>query len=192
MLAALRAGLVVAAAAAALAAGGTDGRAQPHRRAGHRDHASTIDGVISCRYRHERRGRSVFDPPCSAASATTCPEGMASLDNAIFGGIPDHARRDPGRPQGGADFLRRHVGRLPRRCPARHLSLIAGGARACRSKATCRRAQRSCRPSRRCSFAGLASSLAIWLLSGGTLVLHHPFDERGAGATDQRDRPAIR
>ena len=27
------------------------------------------------------------------------------------------------------------------------------------------------------SFAGLASSLSIWLLSGGTLVLHHPFDE---------------
>ena len=27
------------------------------------------------------------------------------------------------------------------------------------------------------SFAGLASSLAVWLLSGGTLVLHHPFDE---------------
>ena len=27
------------------------------------------------------------------------------------------------------------------------------------------------------SFAGLASSLVIWLLSGGTLVLHHPFDE---------------
>ena len=26
------------------------------------------------------------------------------------------------------------------------------------------------------SFAGLASSLAVWLLSGGTLVLHHPFD----------------
>ena len=27
------------------------------------------------------------------------------------------------------------------------------------------------------SFAGLASSLVVWLLSGGTLVLHHPFDE---------------
>jgi hypothetical protein len=26
------------------------------------------------------------------------------------------------------------------------------------------------------SFAGLASSMVIWLLSGGTLVLHHPFD----------------
>jgi hypothetical protein len=26
------------------------------------------------------------------------------------------------------------------------------------------------------SFAGLASSLAVWLLSGGTLALHHPFD----------------
>jgi hypothetical protein len=27
------------------------------------------------------------------------------------------------------------------------------------------------------SFAGLAASLVVWLLSGGTLVLHHPFDE---------------
>src|SRR5258708_9209868 len=26
------------------------------------------------------------------------------------------------------------------------------------------------------SFAGLTSSLAVWLLSGGTLALHHPFD----------------
>jgi hypothetical protein len=26
------------------------------------------------------------------------------------------------------------------------------------------------------SFAGIASSMVIWLLSGGTLVLHHPFD----------------
>jgi hypothetical protein len=26
------------------------------------------------------------------------------------------------------------------------------------------------------SFAGLASSLAVWLLTGGTLALHHPFD----------------
>ncbi|MGO9360927.1 MAG: AMP-binding protein [Xanthobacteraceae bacterium] len=27
------------------------------------------------------------------------------------------------------------------------------------------------------SFAGLAASLVVWLLSGGTLSLHHPFDE---------------
>jgi hypothetical protein len=26
------------------------------------------------------------------------------------------------------------------------------------------------------SFAGLASSMVVWLLSGGTMVLHHPFD----------------
>ena len=26
------------------------------------------------------------------------------------------------------------------------------------------------------SFAGLASSLAVWLLCGGTLALHHPFE----------------
>ena len=41
----------------------------------------------------------------------------------------------------------------------------------------CRRAQRSCRRLRRSSFAGLAASLVVWLLSGGTLALHHPFDE---------------
>ena len=27
------------------------------------------------------------------------------------------------------------------------------------------------------SFAGLTSSLLVWLLSGGTLALHHPFDD---------------
>jgi len=26
------------------------------------------------------------------------------------------------------------------------------------------------------SFAGVTSSLLVWLLSGGTLALHHPFD----------------
>src|ERR1700687_3010169 len=31
----------------------------------------------------------------------------------------------------------------------------------------------SCAPS---SFAGLTSSLVVWLLSGGALALHHPFD----------------
>jgi hypothetical protein len=31
------------------------------------------------------------------------------------------------------------------------------------------------------SFAGLASSLGVWLLSGGTLVLHHPFDDEVLG-----------
>src|SRR2546430_8185959 len=30
-----------------------------------------------------------------------------------------------------------------------------------------------------CSFAGVASSLAMWLLTGGALVLHHPFDGEG-------------
>ncbi len=46
------------------------------------------------------------------------PEGMASLDDAIVRESADHAPRDPGRPQGGDDLLRRDRRRLPRRCRA--------------------------------------------------------------------------
>ncbi len=51
------------AASAALAAGGIDGRAQSHRGAGDRDIGQDRRRQ-SCRPRHERRRRSVFDPPC--------------------------------------------------------------------------------------------------------------------------------
>ena len=69
--------------------------------------SSKIDGVDLFRYRHERRRRSVLDPPCLRLRQRPARRhGLARQRD--FPGIPDHARRDPGRPQGGADFLRRH------------------------------------------------------------------------------------
>ena len=99
-------------------------------------------------HRHERRRRSVLDPPCLRLRQRPARRhGLARQRD--LPGIPDHARRDPGRPQGGADFLRRHLGRLSAGS-ARPSRPDCRRALRCRSKATCRRAQPSCRPSRRC------------------------------------------
>ena len=110
--------------------------------------SSKIDGVVYSDHRHERRRRGVLDPPCLRLRQRPARRhGLARQRN--LPGIPDHARRDPGRPQGGADFLRRHLGRLP-----------AGAARPSRPdrRRPCNVARKrraagrtpSCRPSRRC------------------------------------------
>ena len=106
---------------------------------------------------------------------TDLPEGMASLDNAILRESTDHARRDPGRPQGGADLVRRDSEGF-RPVPRAHLSLIAGGL-AMSLESDVPQGATMLSAFAPMSFAGLASSLVVWLLSGGTLVLHHPFDE---------------
>jgi hypothetical protein len=62
-----------------------------------------------------------------------------------------------------------------RAVPRTHLSMIAGGlALSLESNVAPRATIMSAFAP--CSFAGVASSLAMWLLTGGTLVLHHPFD----------------
>lgn len=60
--------------------------------------------------------------------------------------------------------------------PRAHLSLIAGGL-AISLESDVPRGATVMSAFAPMSFAGLASSLVVWLLSGGTLVLHHPFDE---------------
>ena len=95
-----------------------------------------------------------------------------------------------------------------RAVPRTHLNLIAGGLAIFLESDVPQGAtmMSAFAPS---SFAGLTSSLLVWLLSGGTLALHHPFDgdvleqqinERclryagRAGATGVaagRDRPAV-
>jgi hypothetical protein len=62
-----------------------------------------------------------------------------------------------------------------RAVPRTHLSLIAGGLVVFLES---RMAQGSTMLSAQApsSFAGLTSSLVVWLLSGGKLALHHPFD----------------
>ena len=63
-----------------------------------------------------------------------------------------------------------------RAVPRTHLNLIAGGLAIFLESDVPQGAtlMSAFAPS---SFAGLASSLLVWLLCGGTLALHHPFDD---------------
>jgi AMP-binding enzyme len=103
------------------------------------------------------------------------PEGMASLDQALV--RPPEAARSivqDGRKAAIISFDMTADGF--RAVPRTHLSVIAGGlALSLESDVPQGTTLMSAfAPS---SFAGLTSSLAIWLLSGGSLVLHHPFDD---------------
>jgi hypothetical protein len=102
------------------------------------------------------------------------PEGMAPLDQAMA--RPSNVARSivqDGRKAAIISFDVTSDGF--RAVPRTHLSVIAGGlALSLESDVP----QGSCMMSAFApsSFAGLSSSLAVWLLSGGTMVLHHPFD----------------
>lgn len=102
------------------------------------------------------------------------PEGMASLDEALM--------RAPGRPRSVVQDGRKAAlisfdvtaeGFRP--VPRPHLSLIAGGL-AISLESDIPQGATVMSAFAPMSFAGLASSLVVWLLSGGTLALHHPFD----------------
>jgi AMP-binding enzyme len=102
------------------------------------------------------------------------PEGMASLDLALeIQSATTRAVVQDGRKAAAITFDVTAEGFRP--VPRTHLQLIAGGLALSLENdlpqgSTCMSAFA---PS---SFAGLTSSLALWLLSGGTLALHHPFD----------------
>ena len=102
------------------------------------------------------------------------PEGMASLDLAIAGGSATTRPvvRD-GRRAAVISFDMTADGF--RAIPRTHLNLIAGGLAVFLESRVPQGAtlMSAFAPS---SFAGLTSSLLVWLLSGGTLSLHHPFD----------------
>src|SRR4029079_17338568 len=59
--------------------------------------------------------------------------------------------------------------------PRPHFSLIAGGL-AMSLEADIKQGARLMSAFTPMSFAGLASSLVLWLVCGGTLALHHPFE----------------
>jgi AMP-binding enzyme len=103
------------------------------------------------------------------------PEGMASLDNAIFRESPTaRAVIQDGRKAALISFDVTSDGFRP--VPRAHLGLIAGGL-AMSLESDVPQGATILSAFSPMSFAGLASSLAVWLLSGGALVLHHPFDE---------------
>ena len=103
------------------------------------------------------------------------PEGMASLDQAILRESPTvRAVIQDGRKAALITFDVTADGIRP--VPRAHFSLIAGGL-AISLESNVAQGATIMSAFAPMSFAGLASSLAVWLLSGGTLVLHHPFDE---------------
>ena len=102
------------------------------------------------------------------------PEGMASLDNALA--HPSETTRayiQDGRKAAAISFDVTTEGF--RAVPRTHLSLIAGGL-AVFLESNVAQGARMLSAFAPSSFAGLTSSLLVWLLSGGTLSLHHPFD----------------
>ncbi len=105
---------------------------------------------------------------------TDLPEGMMSLDEVLLGPsesipmVPQNARRPAI-----VSFDLDANGFRP--VPRNHVNLIAGGLAVFLESGLSQGASllSAMAPA---SFAGLASSLVTWLLSGGSLTLHHPFD----------------
>jgi hypothetical protein len=103
------------------------------------------------------------------------PEGMASLDLALSSAsTTSRAVTQDGRRAAIISFDVTADGF--RVVPRTHLNLIAGGLALFLESDVPQGASMmsAFAPS---SFAGLTSSLLVWLLSGGTLALHHPFDD---------------
>ncbi|MCP9626785.1 acyl--CoA ligase [Rhodopseudomonas palustris] len=104
------------------------------------------------------------------------PEGMASLDVAMTEEVD--ADLDPGV----QDARRAAIISFDttpdgvRAIPRTHLHMIAGGLAVFLESRVPQGAMLMSAQTLS-SFAGLASSMVTWLLSGGTLALHHPFDE---------------
>lgn len=103
------------------------------------------------------------------------PEGMTPLDLAAIADSEDvvFPAQDPRR----AAIISFDVTMDgPRAVPRTHLQMISGGLAVFLESGIGQGSPMlsAIVPS---SFAGLAASLVVWLLSGGTLSLHHPFDE---------------
>jgi hypothetical protein len=102
------------------------------------------------------------------------PEGMASLDLAMSAeSATSRAVIQDGRKAAVISFDVPADGFRP--VPRTHLNLIAGGL-ALSLESDVQQGATVLSAFAPSSFAGLISSLVIWLLSGGTLALHHPFD----------------
>ena len=102
------------------------------------------------------------------------PEGMVSLDLALSGQSATTPAVTPdGRRAAIVSFDVTVDGF--RAVPRTHLNLIAGGL-ALSLESDLPQGSTLMSAFAPSSFAGLTSSLVVWLLSGGTLALHHPFD----------------
>ncbi|MBR0798860.1 acyl--CoA ligase [Bradyrhizobium jicamae] len=106
---------------------------------------------------------------------TELPEGMASLDQAIFqDSRTSRSVLQDGRKAALISFDVTSEGLRP--VPRAHFSLIAGGL-AMSMESDLPQGANIMSAFAPMSFAGLCASLVSWVLTGGALVLHHPFDE---------------
>jgi AMP-binding enzyme len=134
---------------------------------------STIDGVNYADLAMNAAAEA-FSIRHVCGFGTDLPEGMASLDLALSGGsATTRAVVQDGRRAAMISFD--VTGEGFRAVPRTHLSLIAGGLALFLEGGIPQGStvMSAFAPS---SFAGLTSSLLVWLLCGGTLALHHPFD----------------
>jgi AMP-binding enzyme len=108
------------------------------------------------------------------------PDGVVSFADLLTMELPDPAPPEPGRQRGNATahiaaitFEYGRGGIVP--VARSHAELLAGGLAVLLESGIAQHAviQSTLAPG---SFAGLCLALVPWLLCGGTLVLHHPFD----------------
>jgi len=136
--------------------------------------SSKIDGVLHSDLAMNAAAE-VFSIRHVAGFGSDLPEGMASLDQMMARDAQParHVVQD-GRKASLISFDVTADGF--RAVPRPHLSLIAAGL-AISLEADVPQGATIMSAFAPGSFAGLAASLVTWLLSSGTLVLHHPFDE---------------
>jgi hypothetical protein len=134
---------------------------------------SKIDGVIYSDFAMHAAAEA-FSIRHVCGFGTELPEGMASLDD-VLARAPGTTRSviQDGRKAAMISFDVTAEGFRP--VPRPHFSLIAGGL-AMSLEANIPQGATVMAAFTPMSFAGLASSVAVWLLSGGTLALHHPFE----------------
>lgn len=134
---------------------------------------SRIDGINYCDLAMNAAAEA-FSIRHVCGFGTELPEGMASLDD-VLACEPGTTRSviQDGRKAAMISFDVTAEGFRP--VPRPHFSVIAGGL-AISLESGIPQGATVMSAFAPMSFAGLASSLAVWLLSGGTLALHHPFD----------------
>ena len=134
---------------------------------------SKIDGVVHADLAMNAAAEA-FSIRHVCGFGSELPEGMASLDLALStDSATSRAVVQDGRKAAVISFDMTADGFRP--VPRTHLNLIAGGL-ALSLESDVPQGSTIMSAFAPSSFAGLTSSLVIWLLSGGTLALHHPFD----------------
>ena len=135
---------------------------------------SRIDGVVYADLAMNAAAEA-FSIRHVCGFGTDLPEGMASLDQALA--VASTTKRpfiQDGRKAALISFDVTADGVRP--VPRTHLNLIAGGL-AVFLESDVEQGATILSSFSPMSFAGLTASLMVWLLAGGTLALHHPFDE---------------